>query len=69
MIKCKIHIKRGRVKMSKNGCRMEIRICPICKKSFIPSGQHQFKVDGVLVCSYNCREKGKHKRIYNSLKR
>jgi hypothetical protein len=31
-----------------------VKICPICKKTFIPAPQHIYKVKGQKVCSYTC---------------
>lgn len=42
--------------------------CPVCEKMFIPSGNHSYEVEGKLVCSYTCREKGKvEKRGYRKM--
>lgn len=47
-----------------------IRVCPICDKAYIPCGRHQYKVNKVLVCSYNCQikaEKENPKKEYNKI--
>lgn len=42
---------------------MELKVCPVCGKKFIPATEHMYKtdVDGktILTCSYTCWRKVK----------
>ena len=31
--------------------------CPVCGKTFIPAGQHMYRINNQLVCTYKCRTK------------
>ena len=37
------------------------KICPVCRKVFVPAPQHMYRYKGkdygVFVCSYSCRQR------------
>ena len=45
---------------------MPMKKCPVCKKEFIPAGQHAYKMPRSerLVCSYHCMRQAQ--REYDS---
>lgn len=41
----------------------EPRVCPVCKKKYIPAPEHTWKVGKSLaVCSYSCMRKEERRR-------
>lgn len=42
---------------------MQEKICPVCKKTFIPAPLHIYMLNkSKLVCSWNCQIEGERKK-------